>query len=377
VILTGRTWGPSGVWAGRALGLVALLCGWALRAQAQDTLATGVYVRIDDDDTTVVSPRVHVRKRVLDATDVDATYSADVWTSASVDIRASASLPVTEQRDELEFGVSHELTDLTLSGTYRYSVEHDYVSHGAFVGATYDFADNNANLAFAGYALFDTVGRAGYPAFAEPLTTLGGRLSFTQVIDPQMFAQLTYELAHLDGYQASPYRKVGLDGTGFGCEKAVKCLDEHEPSLRTRHVAALLLRRALGDAFSVGLSYRFIIDDWGLTSHTASLELGLLASESASFSLRYRFYTQTGVDFYAAKYISPLPPGAYTTRDREQSPMHDQRVGLDWQQTAQLTDAMAMTVTTAIGGSRFDYADFVGLKTVYALELTVSVGFLR
>jgi hypothetical protein len=155
------------------------------------------------------------------------------------------------------------------------------------------------------------------------------------------------------------------------------CLDEHEPDLRTRHAAALLLRRALSDAFSVGASYRFIFDDWGLTSHTASLELGLLVGESHMFSLRYRFYTQTGVDFYAARYISPLPAGAYTTRDREQSPMHDQRIALDWQHKAQLSEGLALSVTAAVAGSHFEYADFVGLTSVYALEFTLALGFLR
>ena len=340
-------------------------------------MASGVYVRVDGDHTTVVSPRVRLRKRVLEATDVEVTYSADVWTSASVDIRASASVPVTEQRDELEVGAIQELTDLTLSGTYRYSVEHDYVSHGAFATATYDFADNNANLALAGFALFDTVGKAGHPDFSQPLMTIGARLTFTQVFDPQMFGQVTYELAHLDGYQASPYRKVGLDGTGFGCQDAQLCLDEHEPTLRTRHVGALLLRRALSSAFSIGASYRLILDDWGLASHTADLDLGLLLGASNTLSLRYRFYIQSGVDFYSARYVSPLPEGAYTTRDREQSPMHDQRIALDWQHRAPLTDSLSMTIDTTVAGTRFDYEDFVGLKRVYALELTLALGFLR
>ena len=353
------------------------MCICAPQARAEDALASGVYVRVDGDHTTVVSPRVRLRKRVLDATDVEVTYSADVWTSASVDIRASASLPVTEQRDELEAGVTQELTDLTLSGTYRYSVEHDYVSHGAFLTATYDFADNNASISLAGHALFDTVGRAGYPDFSQPLTTIGARLSFTQVLDPQMFVQATYEIGHLDGYQASPYRKVGLDGTGFGCEGSMPCNDEHEPTLRTRHVGALLLRRALSDAFSIGASYRFIIDDWGLISHTADLDVAWLAGASNSFGLRYRFYLQSGVDFYKAIYTSPLPEGAYTTRDREQSPMHDQRIALDWQHSSPLTHTLTMTVTTAVAVTRFEYDDFVGLESVNALELTLALGFLR
>jgi hypothetical protein len=347
------------------------------RARADDALGSAIYVRTDTDHTVVVSPRARAHKQVLDDTAVDVTYTADVWTSASVDIRASASLPVTEQRDELEATVSHELTDLTLAGTYRFSVENDYTSHGGFATAAYDFADNNATLALNAFGLFDTVGRAGFPAFSHRLDTFGARLSFTQVIDPQMFGQLTYELAHLDGFQASPYRRVGLDGTGFGCMGASRCLDEHEPAVRTRHAAALVVRRALSDAFSVGATYRFIIDDWGLTSHTAMLDFGFALGAASLVTLRYRFYTQTGVRFYSRVYASPLAAGQYTTRDREQSPMHDQRLGLDWEQKAHVAQDLDLSITASVAGSRFKYDNFVGLADVYALELTLAVALVR
>src|SRR4051812_49014311 len=132
--------------ARRVRGLSALLCAalaslpFLVRA---DALSSAVFVRSDSDHTVVVSPRARVEKRVGDATSVDVSYAADVWTSASIDIRASASRPVTEQRDELDFALSHELDDLTLTATYRYSAENDYESHGGSAGGTLDLADNN------------------------------------------------------------------------------------------------------------------------------------------------------------------------------------------------------------------------------------------
>jgi hypothetical protein len=361
----------------RTLGLAALFALLSAHALAEDSLSSAIYVRTDGDDTLVVSPRATARKQIVDDTAVEVTYAADVWTSASVDIRASASLPVTEQRDELEATITHQLTDLTFSGTYRYSVENDYTSHGGFVSGAYDFADNNATLALHAFGLFDTVGRAGLPRFAQRLDTVGARLSFTQVIDTRMLAQLTYELAHMDGYQASPYRKIGLDGTGFGCRMAVLCVDEHDPDARTRHAFALVVRRALSDAFSLGASYRFILDDWGLTSQTASLDVGLTLGAASLLSLRYRFYTQTGVRFYSRVYSSSLPAGAYMTRDREQSPMHDQRLGLDWEQKANIAKDLDLAITTSVAGTLFEYENFVGLTRVYALELTLAVALVR
>jgi hypothetical protein len=361
----------------RVFWLAAVLVIALGHARAEDAFGSAIYVRTDTDHTVVVSPRARAQKQVLDDTTVEVAYAADVWTSASVDVRASASLPVTEQRDELDATVSHELTDLTVSGTYRFSVENDYTSHGGFATAAYDFADNNATLALNAFGLFDTVGRAGFPAFSHRLDTVGARLSFTQVIDPQMFGQLTYELAHMDGYQASPYRKVGVDGTGFGCMGASRCLDEHEPNVRTRHAAALVVRRALSDAFSAGATYRFIVDDWGLSSHTAMLDLGLTLGAASLVTFRYRFYTQRGVRFYSRVYASPLPPGAYTTRDREQSPMQDQRVGLDWEQRAHVAADLDLSITTSVAGSMFEYDDFVGLTRAFALEATLAIALVR
>lgn len=360
------------------LGLLALLGLFTgSSAHAEDALASGVYVRTDTDHTVVISPRARARKQVLPETAVELTYAADIWTSASVDIRASASLPVTEQRDELEVTLSHALTDLTLSGTYRYSVENDYTSHGAFAAAAYDFADNNARLALDAFALFDTVGRAGSPSFSRPLDTLGARLSFTQVLDAKMLAQLTYEFARLDGYQSSPYRRVGLDGTGFGCTDAPVCKDELEPNLRMRHAAAVVVRRALSDALSAGLSYRFIFDDWGLSSHTATAQLGLALGEATLLTLRYRFYTQTGVRFYQRIYTTPMAGGAYRTRDREQSPMFDQRLGMDWEQKVHVAGDLDLALTTAVAGTAFKYSNFVGLESASALELTFAVSLVR
>jgi hypothetical protein len=360
----------------------ALLCGLLaslpLLVRA-DALSSAVFVRTDSDHTVVISPRARVEKQLGAASTVDVSYAADVWTSASVDIRASASRPVTEQRDELDFALSHTLEDLTLTTSYRYSVENDYESHGATGGGSLNLADNNTTLALNLYGFLDSVGRSGDPKFDRGLATLGTRFSFTQVLDSKMLAQATYELAHLDGYQASPYRFVGIGGTGFGCLGAVQCLAEHEPDARTRHAFAVLLRRALTDQISLGGNYRFYLDNWGLSSHTLAVQLGWTMSGDTSLALRYRFYTQDGVRFYKPIYATLPTKDEFTTRDREQSPMHDHRIGLDLQQKAGIGGERGATLVfnAGVGGDFYTYDDFVGLKSTKALELTFAVTLER
>jgi hypothetical protein len=340
-----------------------------------------VFVRTDSDHTVVVSPRIHLNQSVNETTSVDLTYAADVWTSASVDIRASASLPVSEQRDELDVGVTHAFDDLTLSAGYRFSIENDYVSHGATGSASLDLAEHNSTLALSGYVFGDTVGRSGTPQFARSLVTVGARLSFTQVLGAATLGQLTYELSHLDGYQASPYRWVGFGGTGFGCQpkpgqdaSTLPCLPEHEPDTRTRNAAALVLRHGLVDWLSVGGTYRFYFDAWGLVSHTLGAQLGWLLDPNSLVTLRYRYYTQNGVNFYRRVYESPPSRTTFTTRDREQSPMQDQHVGLEFEHKVPINaDRARLAFRLSVGGHLYSYSDFAGLEQVTALDVSFAV----
>src|SRR5262245_22825665 len=78
------------------------------RSRAQEA-ATAIYGRTDSDQTVVVAPRLRVQAALAESTRASVVYAVDVWTSASIDIRTSASkVPVTEQRDEIDASLDHE-----------------------------------------------------------------------------------------------------------------------------------------------------------------------------------------------------------------------------------------------------------------------------
>jgi hypothetical protein len=345
-------------------------------ALAEDGAAAALYVRADSDHTTVISPHARASKLLGRDTSVDVTYAADVWSSASIDIVSAASTrPVTEQRDELDLALSHELEDVSLNAAYRFSTEHDYTSHGATLGASYDFANNAATLETNLHAIADVVGLSGNPRFARDLFTFDGELSFIQVIDPVTFVKLTYELARIEGFQASPYRWVGEGGDGFGCRASVRCWAEHVPDTRTRHAMAVLVRRAFTESWSVGINYRYYFDDWGLGSHTALVESAWSFSDKLLFSVRYRFYRQGAVDFYRAIYPS-LSSDQYRTRDRELSGLTYHRFGATLDDEIDLRDgSMQLIATLAVSGNLYRYDDFVGLTAVRALEVSAALTF--
>src|SRR5690242_122617 len=120
---------------GVGTGLLVLACVLSPRASRADQLSSAIYVRSDSDETTVVAPRLHAQLPLEETTNLNFTYAVDVWTSASIDIMTSASkVPVTEQRDEIDVAVDHAFDDITLSGSYRYSTEPDYLSNGGSLG---------------------------------------------------------------------------------------------------------------------------------------------------------------------------------------------------------------------------------------------------
>ncbi|HET6339944.1 MAG TPA: DUF3570 domain-containing protein, partial [Polyangiales bacterium] len=219
-----------------ALCFTVLAGAWPAVTSAQQTSST-VYVRVDTDRTTVITPRLTVQAPLDDSTRVDVAYSMDVWSSASIDIRTSASRPVTERRDEINAAVTHDFEDASFSLAYRYSYEPDYESHFVSAGLTLDFADKASTLAIGGGVSFDDVGRVGTPSFERTLKSVNAQATFTQVVDAKTLLQLVYSIGYADGYQSSPYRYVGVGTFDGGCPRPMQeyCFPENNPAERMRH----------------------------------------------------------------------------------------------------------------------------------------------
>ncbi|HKP61502.1 MAG TPA: DUF3570 domain-containing protein [Polyangiales bacterium] len=362
-----------------ALALCSLGCLAQARAAAAQEAGAAVYVRSESDDTLVVAPRARAQTPALADTKFTAIYAADIWSSASVDIRTSASrVPVTEQRDELDFSLDHEREDLTLTAAYRFSHEPDYVSNGGSGGFSYDFASNNSTIAVGVSGSSDQVGRAGDPSFSESSSTLGGRLSFTQVLGVGTLGQATYEISRAGGYLASPYRRVAIgegsctSGTGEDGLSEL-CVVEVVPDERLRHAAALELRQLISDAWSFGAAYRFYTDSWGVLSHTARAELAFLPDADTILAARYRFYIQGPADFYQAHYAEPAK---YVTSDKELSPLSSHRAAIELDRTWRFDSDRKLSTIFSAAAQFYNYSDFPPLTQMTAFEFSVAMVFV-
>jgi len=365
----GRRHWAAALWL--ALGL-ATTSNTSNTAAAQELTST-LYVRNDSDRTTVITPRLRMAADLAERTRGELVYTVDVWTSASIDIRTSASRAVTEQRDEINVALNHELDGVRLGAGYRYSTEPDYESHGGSLGAELDVADKSATVGARLLANHDRVGRVGDPLFSERTDVVSGRFDFTQILDPLSLVQGIYQLTRISGYQASPYRFVGIGSDDATCQgQDVICLPETNPELRVTHALALRGRRALGERLSAGGSYRFYLDDWSMRSHTLKLEGAAWLDDATLLSLHYRFYTQNGAEHYRPSYAEPAEAGGFYTRDKELSPLHSHRLGLELSRSFQPDPSgPALRATLALGPTHYVYRQYRLLSDVTAFEVTL------
>jgi hypothetical protein len=279
--------------------------------QSEVNVDARMSVYTDSDQTTVVSPFVAADAPVGDAT-ISAGYTADVITTASVDIRTAASPKVVhDTRHQASVGYSQKFADTTIAAGYIFSEENDYLSNGANLGITQDLFEKNITLGLTlGYE-HNLVWRANDPAGAQPFDvgTLGA--VYTQVLGPRIIASVNYDLVYGYGYQASPYRYVFISIPSDPGRTAVL---ENDPPLRVRNAFTGKVAQALSDIASLQADYRFYVDSWGLVAHTLSARLILEPGSAWTIRFTARGYFQQGASFYQPVYTEPLQ---YMTAGRE------------------------------------------------------------
>lgn len=305
------------------LKILAILAIAAGSARADTGFSSKIQVYTDSDHTTVVSPVIEAHADVTNDTSVNVGYLVDAVSSASVDLVSQAS-PRTmhDTRHEVSLGASHVFDLLTLAGGYSFSKENDYLSHTIGGSLTRELNDKNSTIAL-GYGIsLNTVGRSGDDNFSRDMKQQHVSLTWTQLVNPKLVTQVTYELTYANGFQSSPYRFVPIRADLNSAP--TYWLPETDPDTRTRHAFVVGANRAIGEASSIQGDYRFYIDDWGISAHTFGARYFLHLSKDLELRLRERFFVQSGASFYQKVYTQPMTYMAY---DRELSALWSETFG--------------------------------------------------
>ena len=132
-----------------------------------------------------------------------------------------------------------------------------------------------------------------------PRNTYTSSFTFTQVINKSAQAAILFDLVKQDGWLGLPFHRVYFkDGTAKV---------ENLPHSRMKIPIGFRFNYFIGDNLILRSYYRYYTDDWGLNSHTVSLELPYKITPFFSVSPFYRYYTQT-----ATKYFAPYKQHAVT-----------------------------------------------------------------
>ncbi len=297
------------------LAALLVLCSTA-RSRADDSFVAKTQVYVDSDHTTVISPLAAISRDAWKGGTLNASYVADVVSSASIDVVSNATKQMNDYRSEITVGLSQKLRMTTFSGSYIYSTENDYQSHNWDIGISQDLFDRNTTLSLGYSGSLNNVGRTGDSAFHRQLFTSGLGGAWTQVLNKATIAQLSFSFNYNGGYQASPYRFVRIETPDL---QAIEFkVPETEPQDRFRYAIVAALNRHLFTDTSLQGDYRIYFDSWGVVSHTIQLRY-FVTFKDVTLRLRERFYYQSGASFFQPHYTSDHPIPTYVTADRELS----------------------------------------------------------
>ncbi|HWB25603.1 MAG TPA: DUF3570 domain-containing protein [Chitinophagaceae bacterium] len=136
-------------------------------------------------------------------------------------------------------------------------------------------------------------GRGGqeYNIPSSPRTTVSGSFSFSQIMSKRLQGSITVDVVGQSGYLGLPFHRVYFT-TGTDAV-------ENLPSSRYKLPVGVRLNYFLGDKIILRSYYRYYTDDWGITSHTASLEVPVKVTPFFSIAPFYRYYVQTAAAYFA------------------------------------------------------------------------------
>ncbi len=268
----------------------------------------------------------------------DTWFSGNVSYSHSSDDRNkiwSANLNFANEYDytSIGFGGSHSWlfneknTEFGVSGNVyldtwspRYPTELDSyleadqnLNNGFFSGV--DILDQNGNI----------IDKDGLTVWSPLNTTLiddksrntfSFSLSFSQILNKNAQVSFFLDVIQQDGWLASPLQRVyfgdranyyignaaSIDQYTSPTNKDVfQLADDIErlPASRFKIPVGMRFNYYINETFVARTYYRFYTDNWGVTSHTAEIELPIKITDKFTLYPSYRYYKQTAADYFA------------------------------------------------------------------------------
>lgn len=370
-------------------GALASLAVLASAAASQERPRPGVTARVagyaDDDSTYVARPHVAGRAWVDEWT-IGGSYSADVVSSASIDVVTRATRPIEEARHQLEADLSWlGERGVVMGGAYLFAIEPDFETHALSLRAGMDLDDER--MWHGAVLLTGSTNRVGAvidPRFEERSYTGQLGLALARIFGASTLGRATLEGSVTSGFQASAYRTVRLgpwEAARYGGPDPDAGLwvftgvtgiaRERHPELRVRARATIEAVHDLGDAFAVLGRVAGYVDDWGIGAADLSAELRWEPRPALLLRLGARVYLQGSAWFWQARYDSPDGVGGYVTDDKELGPMRSYTIML-----AAGIPVDEVRLELRADGTRYEYPSFSLLPEKHALAVQMGISWV-
>ncbi|MCH4552584.1 DUF3570 domain-containing protein [Aestuariibaculum lutulentum] len=168
-------------------------------------------------------------------------------------------------------------------------------------------------------------------------------VSFSQILSRNMQFSLFFDLVQQKGWLSNPMQRVyfgDVDNFYMGNPSSIpnytsptnkdvfQLADDIErlPDSRFKIPVGMRLNYYLNEMFVLRTYYRYYSDDWGITSHTAEVEVPIKISSKFTLYPSYRYYTQTAADYFAP-YEMNLSTSEFYTSDYDLSEFNANQYG--------------------------------------------------
>ena len=238
------------------------------------------------------------------------------------------------------------------------STEHDYTSVGLNAGLTRDLFHKNTTLSASvsfSHDVVNPLGSAPTPFSQMTAPTSGGEgegereggerghapgkgknvvygvVGFTQVLDRWTLLRLNYSYSHASGYLNDPYKILSVvQGPGTADPgEPTGYVYESRPDNHRKQAVYGEMRRYIG-GHTIDFSYRYYHDDWGVTSRTFDVHYRFPIAAGNALQPHFRWYKQTGADFYNTYLLDGAPLPAFASADYRLAPFHAITYGLEY-----------------------------------------------
>lgn len=246
------------------------------------------------DRMRVRTPSLYARKPLSDSLQAEGSIVYDSISGASPlyhnTLSGASGLGVTDYRTAGDAKLTKYFNHVAVGVGAAVSSERDYLSRALSLDVRVSSDDGNRTFAFGVGGASDRINSTNGVAEGKERHTLDLLVGITQALSPDAIVQSTITYSPGHGYYSDPYKEIDVR-------------PDHRRILAwlTRYNQHLFWLDA-----TVNLSYRYLHDSFGSSSHTAEFAWNQPLPDGWSVVPNLRYYTQNAADFY---FDPPFPHG--------------------------------------------------------------------